>query len=69
MQWEGGGGLNRKAFTIGDPDGEYKAPFAVLFRAMALIAVEGTNYLPRYSVLVRASSSSSPLTHPSIYFL
>ncbi|KAJ7550580.1 hypothetical protein O6H91_07G107400 [Diphasiastrum complanatum] len=35
-----------KAFNIGDPNGEYKAPFAVIFRA--LIGVEGFSALPTH---------------------
>uniref|UniRef100_A0A0A9DI72 Metal-nicotianamine transporter YSL6 n=1 Tax=Arundo donax TaxID=35708 RepID=A0A0A9DI72_ARUDO len=34
------------AFDIGDPDGEYKAPFAVIFREMAILGIEGFSALP-----------------------
>lgn len=37
-----------KAFPIGDPDGLYKAPYAVVFRSMALIGVEGFSALPAH---------------------
>uniref|UniRef100_A0A0D9ZK12 Metal-nicotianamine transporter YSL6 n=1 Tax=Oryza glumipatula TaxID=40148 RepID=A0A0D9ZK12_9ORYZ len=36
------------AFDIGDPDGEYKAPFAIIFREMAIIGIEGFVALPRH---------------------
>uniref|UniRef100_J3LXB1 Metal-nicotianamine transporter YSL6 n=1 Tax=Oryza brachyantha TaxID=4533 RepID=J3LXB1_ORYBR len=36
------------AFDIGDPDGEYKAPFAVIFREMAIIGIEGFAALPKH---------------------
>ncbi|KAI4363691.1 hypothetical protein MLD38_019878 [Melastoma candidum] len=35
-----------KAFNIGDPDGEYKAPYAVIYRNMAILGVEGFSALP-----------------------
>nr|XP_024380047.1 probable metal-nicotianamine transporter YSL6 [Physcomitrium patens] len=34
------------AFPIGDPDGLYKAPYAIVYRSMALIGVEGFSALP-----------------------
>ncbi|KAJ1270680.1 hypothetical protein BS78_06G070400 [Paspalum vaginatum] len=34
------------AFDIGDPDGEYKPPFAIMFREMAILRVEGFSALP-----------------------
>lgn len=37
-----------KAFPIGDPDGLYKAPYAVVYRSMALIGVEGFGALPAH---------------------
>ncbi|MCO5567062.1 hypothetical protein L7F22_020747 [Adiantum nelumboides] len=36
------------AFDIGNPDGEYKAPLAVIFREMALIGVKGFSALPSH---------------------
>lgn len=36
------------AFDIGAPDGEYKAPLAVIFREMALIGVQGFSALPSH---------------------
>ncbi|KAJ7570556.1 hypothetical protein O6H91_01G125500 [Diphasiastrum complanatum] len=36
------------AFNIGLPDGEYKAPYAVIFRQMAILGVEGLSALPKY---------------------
>lgn len=36
------------AFEIGNPDGEYKAPYAVIFREMATIGVEGFGALPKH---------------------
>ena len=37
-----------KAFPIGDPNGMYKAPYAVVYRSMALIGVEGFSALPAH---------------------
>ncbi|CAN6472530.1 unnamed protein product [Victoria cruziana] len=36
------------AFDIGAPDGPYKAPYAVIFREMAILGVEGFSALPRH---------------------
>lgn len=36
------------AFDIGDPDGEYKAPFAIMFREMAILGIEGFSALPSH---------------------
>ncbi|KAK9113417.1 hypothetical protein Syun_020214 [Stephania yunnanensis] len=36
------------AFDIGDPNGPYKAPYAVIFREMAIIGVEGFSELPKH---------------------
>ncbi|KAH7387905.1 hypothetical protein KP509_16G047800 [Ceratopteris richardii] len=36
------------AFDIGDPDGEYKAPYAVIYREMAVIGVQGFGALPKH---------------------
>ncbi|KVH44674.1 metal-nicotianamine transporter YSL3-like isoform X1 [Cynara cardunculus var. scolymus] len=37
-----------KAFDVGNPDGEYKAPFAIVFRNMAIIGVQGFSALPKH---------------------
>ncbi|XP_047319416.1 metal-nicotianamine transporter YSL3-like [Impatiens glandulifera] len=37
-----------KAFDIGNPNGEYKAPYAVIYRNMAILGVEGFSSLPRH---------------------
>lgn len=37
-----------KAFDIGNPDGEYKAPYALIYRNMAILGVEGFSALPRH---------------------
>ncbi|XAR52168.1 hypothetical protein NMG60_11020097 [Bertholletia excelsa] len=37
-----------KAFDIGNPDGEYKAPYALIYRNMAILGVEGFSALPQY---------------------
>ncbi|XP_028074232.1 metal-nicotianamine transporter YSL3-like isoform X1 [Camellia sinensis] len=37
-----------KAFNVGDPNGEYKAPFAIIYRNMAILAVEGLSALPNH---------------------
>lgn len=36
------------AFDIGNPDGLYKAPYAVVYRSMALFGVEGVKALPAH---------------------
>ncbi|XP_076956069.1 metal-nicotianamine transporter YSL3-like [Bidens hawaiensis] len=40
--------LFTKAFDVGNPKGEYKAPFAIVFRNMAIIGVEGFSDLPKH---------------------
>lgn len=37
-----------KAFDIGNPDGEYKAPYAIIYRNMAILGVEGFSALPQH---------------------
>ncbi|CAI9259768.1 unnamed protein product [Lactuca saligna] len=37
-----------KAFDVGNPDGEYKAPYAIIYRNMAILGVEGFSALPRH---------------------
>ncbi|KAI5604492.1 hypothetical protein BDE02_01G291500 [Populus trichocarpa] len=36
------------AFDIGDPNGPYKAPYAVIFREMAILGIEGFSELPEH---------------------
>ncbi|WCJ40166.1 YELLOW STRIPE like 6 [Euphorbia peplus] len=36
------------AFDIGAPDGSYKAPYAVIFREMAILGIEGFSELPKH---------------------
>lgn len=36
------------AFDIGSPDGPYKAPYAVIFREMAILGVQGFSELPKH---------------------
>uniref|UniRef100_A0ACD5UXJ0 Uncharacterized protein n=2 Tax=Avena sativa TaxID=4498 RepID=A0ACD5UXJ0_AVESA len=40
------------AFDIGNPDGEYKAPFAIIFREMAILGVEGFASLPKHCLQI-----------------
>ncbi|KAM0869468.1 hypothetical protein ACQ4PT_040650 [Festuca glaucescens] len=40
------------AFDIGNPDGEYKAPFAIIFREMAILGVEGVASLPKHCLQI-----------------
>ncbi|CAN6842327.1 unnamed protein product [Brassica oleracea] len=35
-----------KAFDVGNPEGEYKAPYALVYRNMAILGVEGFSALP-----------------------
>nr|XP_043615419.1 metal-nicotianamine transporter YSL3 [Erigeron canadensis] len=37
-----------KAFDVGNPDGEYKAPYAIIYRNMAILGVEGFSALPNH---------------------
>ncbi|OIT30336.1 PREDICTED: metal-nicotianamine transporter YSL2-like isoform X1 [Nicotiana attenuata] len=37
-----------KAFPVGDPNGEYKAPYAIVYRNMAILSVEGFSALPNH---------------------
>ncbi|KAK4380723.1 hypothetical protein RND71_002585 [Anisodus tanguticus] len=37
-----------KAFDVGNPDGEYKAPYALIYRNMAVLGVEGFSALPQH---------------------
>ncbi|XP_047311067.1 metal-nicotianamine transporter YSL3-like [Impatiens glandulifera] len=37
-----------KAFDVGNPDGEYKAPYALIYRNMAILGVEGFSALPTH---------------------
>ncbi|KAL6986483.1 Metal-nicotianamine transporter ysl1, variant 2 [Sarracenia purpurea var. burkii] len=40
--------LYYKAFDVGNPNGEYKAPYAVIYRNMAILGVQGFSVLPRH---------------------
>ncbi|KAK9292988.1 hypothetical protein L1049_020970 [Liquidambar formosana] len=37
-----------KAFDVGNPDGEFKAPYAIIYRNMAILGVEGFSALPQH---------------------
>lgn len=37
-----------KTFDIGNPDGSYKAPYALIYRNMAILGVEGFSSLPQH---------------------
>nr|BAV57584.1 probable YSL-transporter [Olea europaea] len=37
-----------KAFDVGNPDGSYKAPYAIIYRNMAILGVEGFSALPEH---------------------
>ena len=49
-----------KGFQLGVPDSTYPAPFAVLYREMAVLAVEGSSALPRHCLQI-CETLSSPL--------
>ncbi|KAG8365757.1 hypothetical protein BUALT_Bualt17G0005100 [Buddleja alternifolia] len=36
-----------KAYSVGDPDGSYPAPYALMYRGIALLGVEGFSALPK----------------------
>ncbi|KAJ8764930.1 hypothetical protein K2173_010395 [Erythroxylum novogranatense] len=40
--------LYYKAFDVGNPNGEFKAPYALIYRNMAILGVEGFSALPRH---------------------
>ncbi|VAH47297.1 unnamed protein product [Triticum turgidum subsp. durum] len=40
------------AFDIGNPDGMFKAPYAVIFREMAILGVEGFSALPQHCLAI-----------------
>ncbi|KAL4279791.1 hypothetical protein GQ457_03G014720 [Hibiscus cannabinus] len=37
-----------KTFDVGNPDGEYKAPYALIYRNMAILGVQGFSALPHH---------------------
>ncbi|XP_022875388.1 metal-nicotianamine transporter YSL3-like isoform X2 [Olea europaea var. sylvestris] len=37
-----------RAFDVGNPDGEYKAPYALIYRNMAILGEEGFSALPQH---------------------
>ncbi|XP_058086071.1 metal-nicotianamine transporter YSL2-like isoform X2 [Magnolia sinica] len=37
-----------KAFDVGNPDGDFKAPYALIYRNMAILGVEGFSALPHH---------------------
>ncbi|GFQ02209.1 probable metal-nicotianamine transporter ysl7 [Phtheirospermum japonicum] len=39
-----------KAYSVGDPEGSYPAPYALMYRGIALLGVEGFNSLPKNCV-------------------
>jgi len=43
-----------KAFDIGNPDGYWKAPYALIYRSMAILGVEGFSALPKHCLSLSA---------------
>ncbi|KAG7035515.1 Metal-nicotianamine transporter YSL1 [Cucurbita argyrosperma subsp. argyrosperma] len=41
-----------KAFDVGNPDGEFKAPYALIYRNMAILGVEGVSALPKHCLQI-----------------
>ncbi|KAK9796659.1 hypothetical protein WJX73_000687 [Symbiochloris irregularis] len=41
-----------KSFNLGDPNGPYPAPFALIYRNMANLAVNGTGGLPKHCLAI-----------------
>jgi len=41
-----------KAFNVGDPNGEYPAIFGLVYRNIAILAVEGFGALPKYCLTI-----------------
>ncbi|XP_061992524.1 probable metal-nicotianamine transporter YSL7 [Rosa rugosa] len=44
-----------KAYPLGDPNGSYPAPFALMYRGMALLGVDGVGSLPKNCVKLAVS--------------
>ncbi|KAF6999127.1 hypothetical protein CFC21_015196 [Triticum aestivum] len=40
------------SFDIGNPDGMFKAPYAIIFREMSIMGVEGFSVLPRHCLAI-----------------
>ncbi|XP_059669962.1 probable metal-nicotianamine transporter YSL6 [Cornus florida] len=40
------------AFDVGSPDGTYKAPYAVIYREMAILGIEGFSMLPKHCLAI-----------------
>ncbi|XP_044486750.1 metal-nicotianamine transporter YSL1-like [Mangifera indica] len=41
-----------KAFDVGNPNGEFKAPYALIYRNMAIIGVQGFSALPQHCLQI-----------------
>ncbi|KAM5557747.1 metal-nicotianamine transporter YSL3 [Rosa sericea] len=41
-----------KAFDVGNPNGQYKAPYAIIYRNMAILGVEGFSALPQHCLQI-----------------
>uniref|UniRef100_A0A0D6QU75 Uncharacterized protein n=2 Tax=Araucaria cunninghamii TaxID=56994 RepID=A0A0D6QU75_ARACU len=41
-----------QAFDVGNPQGQYKAPFGIIYRNMAILGVEGFSALPRHCLQI-----------------
>ena len=41
-----------KAFDVGNPKGEFKAPYALIYRNMAILGVEGVSALPKHCLQI-----------------
>ncbi|KAK6155554.1 hypothetical protein DH2020_009802 [Rehmannia glutinosa] len=54
-----------KAFEIGDPNGAYKAPYALIYRNMAILGVEGFSALPRHCLQL-LNSKKAGLMVPAV---
>lgn len=40
--------MQLRRYNIGNPDGEYKAPFAAVWRNIAVVAINGSKDLPKH---------------------
>ncbi|KAK2972755.1 hypothetical protein RJ640_019403 [Escallonia rubra] len=57
-----------KAYSVGDPDGPYPAPYALMYRGIAVLGVEGFSSLPKHCLTLSicffcASIAINALTH------
>ena len=53
-------------FNIGDPKGEYAAPFAPVFRNIAVVAIKGSSELPKHCLQIAGGCFGKPVSLPRL---